>query len=137
MEEKNYEYNPVTDKYTKVSDSKPLSGEMLDAIEAKRNKEIERMRSEKDLRKAQELNFALNRGADIVGKQIDAKIEKERILKEDAEKIEASLKRKAVREAHERYRGKSPLYRFFHKSIYNMSRKDMSIEDINNLYKGK
>lgn len=137
MEDKNYEYNPLTDKYKKVSDSKPLSGEMLDAVEVKRNEDIKKIRAQKDLRANEELYFALNRDAKRVSKEIDEKIEREKIIEQDKLKLEASLKRKAVMEAHNRYRKKSTLYRFFHKSIYKMSRNNMTIDEINNLYKGK
>ena len=136
--DRNYDYNPVTDKYYKVSDSKPLSVDekaYQDNMERKAKEHAESLRRQQENR---DLNTFFAVESAKVEREIDRKLELEKELQKEAYINEMKVKREAAKKAYERYKSKSIFYRMFHKSVYNMKNyKQMNVDEINELYGGK
>ena len=134
----NYDYNPVTDRFIKVSDSKPLSVEEKTAYDNMERRAREHAESLRQQQAKRDINFVLDMESSKIKKEFDSKYEAEKEQNREAYINEIEAKREAVKKAYERYKSKNPFYRVFHKSVYKMNPyKDMSVDEINSLYGGR
>lgn len=134
-----YAYNPVTDTYRKVSDTVPSTPAERNAAQAK---EYMREKEAKEaIERAREATIASYEHADDVAARISARerqmaLDEQRELDAQRAKWEENRRRyEAVVAARKRYREKSSLYRFFHKS-FDSSVIGKTTEQINELYGG-
>lgn len=134
-----YGYNPVTDTYHKVSDTKPLTTEQR--IAAQVEEEMREKRAKEARAIALEAAVSAREDAEYEAarlrerrRQMALDEQRERDARK-AKEEESSRRYEAVVAARERYEAKSPLYRFFHKDFYK-SVIGKTADQINDLYGG-
>ena len=117
--EKDYDYNPVTDKFSEIGEHETngKANDVLNGLEMKRKAEME---SSKRRREANELYRALDVEAAKLDKKMTEQLEREKEAKRDKEYEEYIEKIRAKNAARERYKEMSFFGKLFNKSVEKM-----------------
>lgn len=130
--DKNNDYNPLNDKFTKVGESRqgpaqygPAYADAFIKNEEARSAQVRSEKEENDLNR--EAKYA----------RMDYERDQERTqVRADMLRKQEETKADAIDLARERYLEKSGLYRLFHKRLSDKKAAKMTTSEINNLYGG-